>query len=80
MTRSLKNFCAFLSRCTQLAFDGDWRYYAWTGALFALCLVGLVVLLQLHLPAQLVALASLAPGRLDRIESYDRRLTDLRVA
>ena len=41
MSRSLKNFCAFLSRCTQLAFEGDWRYYAWTGALFALCLVGL---------------------------------------
>lgn len=33
---------------------------AW-GWLLALCLVGLVVLLQLHLPAQLVALASLAP-------------------
>lgn len=41
MTRSLKNFMGFLGRCTQLACEGDWRYYAWTGLLFALCLVGL---------------------------------------
>lgn len=41
MTRSLKNFLSFLARCGQLACDGDWRYYAWTGGLFALCLVGL---------------------------------------
>ncbi|MBI5799379.1 MAG: polysulfide reductase NrfD [Verrucomicrobia bacterium] len=41
MTRSLKNFLGFLARCTQLACHGDWRYYAWTGVLFALCLVGL---------------------------------------
>ncbi len=33
---------------------------AW-GWLFLLCLIGLVVLLQLHLPAQVIALASLAP-------------------
>ncbi|MFM8469002.1 MAG: NrfD/PsrC family molybdoenzyme membrane anchor subunit [Limisphaerales bacterium] len=36
-----KNFLGFLARCTQLACEGDWRYYAWTGVLFALCLVGL---------------------------------------
>lgn len=41
MTRSLKNFLNFLARCTQLACAGDWRYFAWTGVLFALCLVGL---------------------------------------
>ncbi|MEN9575264.1 MAG: hypothetical protein RL514_3119 [Verrucomicrobiota bacterium] len=41
MTRSLKNFLTFLVRCTRLACAGDWRYYAWTGGLFALCLVGL---------------------------------------
>lgn len=41
MTRSLKNFLSFLGRCGQLACEGDWRYYAWTGVLFALCLVGL---------------------------------------
>ena len=41
MTRSLKNFLGFLGRCGQLACEGDWRYYAWTGGLFALCLVGL---------------------------------------
>jgi len=37
----MKNFLSFLGRCGQLACEGDWRYYAWTGALFALCLVGL---------------------------------------
>ena len=36
-----RRFLNFLWRCTQLACDGDWRYYAWTGLLFALCLVGL---------------------------------------
>ena len=36
-----RRFFNFLWRCTQLACDGDWRYYAWTGVLFALCLVGL---------------------------------------
>lgn len=41
MTRSLKNFLGFLGRCGQLACEGDWRYYTWTGVLFALCLVGL---------------------------------------
>jgi Ni/Fe-hydrogenase subunit HybB-like protein len=41
MTRAAKNFLNFLGRCGQLACEGDWRYYVWTGALFALCLVGL---------------------------------------
>lgn len=41
MMRTAKNFCAFLGRCGRLACEGDWRYYAWTGVLFALCLVGL---------------------------------------
>ncbi len=36
-----RNFLTFLARCTRLACQGDWRYYAWTGLLFALCLVGL---------------------------------------
>lgn len=41
MTQTAKNFLSFLARCGQLACQGDWRYYAWTGLLFALCLVGL---------------------------------------
>ena len=40
MNRSPKNFAVFLGRCLRLACEGDWRYYAWTGVLFALCLVG----------------------------------------
>ncbi|NBV20982.1 MAG: hypothetical protein EBS05_03175 [Proteobacteria bacterium] len=41
MNRTAKNFLSFLWRCGQLACEGDWRYFAWTGALFLLCLVGL---------------------------------------
>lgn len=41
MTRVAKNFLSFLWRCGQLACQGDWRYYAWIGLLFVLCLVGL---------------------------------------
>ena len=41
MSQPAPNFLAFLLRCGQLACQGDWRYYAWTGALAALCLVGL---------------------------------------
>ncbi len=31
----------FLRRCAGVSLDGDWRYYAWIGALAAACLVGL---------------------------------------
>ena len=31
----------FLWRCARIAFVGDWRYYAWMGALTVLCLLGL---------------------------------------
>ena len=41
MTRAIRNYFIFLSRCGRVAFVGDWRYYAWMGALTALCLVGL---------------------------------------
>ncbi len=41
MSQPRDNFPAFLGRCGQLACQGDWRYYLWTGMLFALCLVGL---------------------------------------
>ncbi|HSU56270.1 MAG TPA: NrfD/PsrC family molybdoenzyme membrane anchor subunit [Candidatus Dormibacteraeota bacterium] len=41
MTRAVKNYFVFLYRCGRIAFKGDWRYYAWTGTLFVLVLVGL---------------------------------------
>ena len=39
--RAVKNYFTFLFRCLNLAFVGDWRYYAWLGLLTAVCLVGL---------------------------------------
>ncbi len=37
----IKNYIIFLRRCARIAFVGDWRYYAWMGALTAICLLGL---------------------------------------
>jgi Ni/Fe-hydrogenase subunit HybB-like protein len=41
MTRAIRNYFVFLWRCARIAFVGDWRYYAWMGALTVLCLLGL---------------------------------------
>ena len=41
MMRPVRNYLAFLWRCARIAFDGDWRYYAWMGALSVICLLGL---------------------------------------
>jgi Ni/Fe-hydrogenase subunit HybB-like protein len=41
MTRAIRNYFVFLKRCAGVALDGDWRYYAWMGALAAICLMGL---------------------------------------
>ena len=41
MIQATKNYFTFLWRCARIAFDGDWRYYAWMGLLTVLCLVGL---------------------------------------
>ncbi len=41
MNRALRDYLVFLRRCGRIAFAGDWRYYAWMGALTVLCLVGL---------------------------------------
>ena len=41
MSRAIKDYVAFLWRCARMAFEGDWRYYLWTGALFSVCLLGL---------------------------------------
>ncbi len=41
MIRALKDYLGFLWRCARMACDGDWRYYLWTGGLFAICLLGL---------------------------------------
>jgi Ni/Fe-hydrogenase subunit HybB-like protein len=41
MIQATKNYLTFLRRCARIACDGDWRYYAWMGALTVLCLLGL---------------------------------------
>jgi Ni/Fe-hydrogenase subunit HybB-like protein len=41
MNRAVRDYLVFLKRCGRIAFVGDWRYYAWMGALTVLCLVGL---------------------------------------
>jgi Ni/Fe-hydrogenase subunit HybB-like protein len=41
MIQGTRNYLVFLSRCTRVAFVGDWRYYAWVGLLTAICLLGL---------------------------------------
>jgi Ni/Fe-hydrogenase subunit HybB-like protein len=41
MTTAIRNYFRFLSRCARIAFVGDWRYYAWMGALTMLALIGL---------------------------------------
>jgi Ni/Fe-hydrogenase subunit HybB-like protein len=41
MIQATKNYLRFLNRCARLAFTGDWRYFAWMGALTVLCLLGL---------------------------------------
>jgi Ni/Fe-hydrogenase subunit HybB-like protein len=41
MRRATRNYFVFLRRCAGLAFEGDWRYYAWMGLLTVLCLLGL---------------------------------------
>jgi len=37
----MKGYLRFLRRCAAVSLSGDWRYYAWIGALGAVCLVGL---------------------------------------
>src|ERR1051325_5358405 len=41
MIQATKNYFRFLWRCGRIAFVGDWRYYAWMGALSIICLAGL---------------------------------------
>ncbi len=41
ITKAIRNYSVFLWRCGRIAFVGDWRYYAWMGALTFLCLLGL---------------------------------------
>jgi len=41
MTRAIRNYFVFLSRCARIAFVGDWRYYLWMGVLTVICLLGL---------------------------------------
>lgn len=40
MKQAIRNYLVFLWRCGRIAFDGDWRYYAWMGALSLLVLLG----------------------------------------
>jgi len=37
----MKNYLRFLRRCLGVSLVGDWRYYAWIGALGALSVIGL---------------------------------------
>src|SRR5215469_2750168 len=39
--RAVRNYFVFLWRCARVALVGDWRYYAWTGALAIVCLLSL---------------------------------------
>ena len=41
LMRKTQNYFVFLWRCGRLAFQGDWRYYAWMGVLSGFCLLGL---------------------------------------
>jgi molybdopterin-containing oxidoreductase family membrane subunit len=41
MRAGIRNYLLFLWRCLRIAFVGDWRYYAWMGALTVFCLLGL---------------------------------------
>lgn len=41
MITAIQNYFRFLRRCGRIAFQGDWRYYTWMGALTALALLGL---------------------------------------
>src|SRR5664279_2150520 len=41
MITATRNYFVFLRRCASIALVGDWRYYAWMGALTVICLLGL---------------------------------------
>jgi Ni/Fe-hydrogenase subunit HybB-like protein len=41
MISATRNYLYFLWRCARIAFVGDWRYYAWMGALTLITLLGL---------------------------------------
>ena len=41
MIRATRNYLVFLWRSARIAFVGDWRYYAWMGALTIVALLGL---------------------------------------
>ena len=41
MITAARNYGNFLRRCARIAFVGDWRYYAWMGALTLVTLLGL---------------------------------------
>jgi Ni/Fe-hydrogenase subunit HybB-like protein len=41
MITATRNYFRFLLRCARIAFVGDWRYYAWMGALTLVALLGL---------------------------------------
>src|ERR1041384_3791550 len=41
LTTKARNYFVFLWRCARIAFDGDWRYYAWMGLLSIVVLLGI---------------------------------------
>ena len=40
MITAARNYGKFLWRCARVTTEGDWRYYAWIGLLFAVTLIG----------------------------------------
>ncbi len=61
MITATRNYLVFIRRCLGLALDGDWRYYAWIGALFVVCLFGL------HAYAQQLAHGLVVTGMSDEV-------------
>ncbi len=41
LKQGTRNYLVFLWRCARIAFDGDWRYYAWMGLLSVFVLLGI---------------------------------------
>src|SRR5260370_24790732 len=59
--RKTRNYLVFLCRCGQVAFDGDWRYYAWMG------LLSIIVLLGIRVHAKQFGHGLIATGMSDQV-------------
>lgn len=61
MITLIRDYAVFVRRCTRAAFRGDWRYYAWMGALTV------VILLGLHAYARQLAGGLITTGMTDEV-------------